>query len=138
MITIKKNRAGVTTFFLTEQPKTSRLEKSEAVDFYQHAMHKRPGINLFHVANESVSKMQHRKNLKQAGVKSGVSDYLLLAPNSKYNFLAIELKRARKSDSSVSANQNEFIKSVENMGGFGCVCYGYQAALLALDEYLKE
>ena len=140
-ITKKQNRAGVDTYFLIEQPKEkSRLESMEAIDFYQFAIERYPHVNavFFHVANESKSKPQHRRNLKQMGLSSGVSDYLLLMPNCKYNFLAIELKRARKKDSSVNPEQVEFIKNVNKNGGYGCICYGFCAALHVLKLYLSN
>lgn len=140
-ITKKQNKAGVDTYFLSEQLKVkSRLENEESKLLYQSAILKHPEIEslFFHVANESKSKPQHRHNLKQMGLSSGVSDYLLLMPNDRYHFLTIELKRARKKDSSVNPEQVEFIKNVNKNGGYGCICYGFRAALHVLKLYLSN
>jgi len=138
---IKQQKKGVDCYLSNDRPKTkSRLEWVEGVDLYQHATHKFDGIEpvFFHVANESQSKPQYRQKLKQQGLTAGVSDYLLLAPRGGYHYLAIELKRARVGDSAIRDEQITFIEAVSNMGGYGCICYGYKAALHVIELYLNE
>ncbi len=141
LITKTLNKKGVPVYALAEQPKAkSRTEDMEAIDFYSHVKYQMPelGSLFFHVANESQSAPQYRKKVKQMGLTSGVADYLCLAPRGGCPYAAIELKRARKKDSSVSAEQTAFLKEAEAEGAFVAICYGYKSALYALREYLSK
>ena len=142
MIERKKNHSGIDVYFdqAEQTDKKSRLEHVEAIDFYQFAIKRWPQIEtLFcHIANESDSMPQYRSKLKQMGVSSGVSDYQLLIPNEKYNYLVIELKRANKKDGAASKSQKEYILEVNKNGGYGCICHGFCAALHVLELYLSN
>lgn len=141
MITLKTNQHGIDVYSLTNQPKElSRTEWLEGVDFYQFAIKKYPELKrlLFHVANESQSKPQYRQKLSQQGLTSGVSDYLLLSPRGAFSFMTIELKRARIRDSKTSEAQLIFLAKTNMIGGYSCICNGYEAALFALEKYLNK
>lgn len=139
MISKTLNQKGVPVYALTEQPKTkSRKEDVESIDFFSHAKYKYPELGrlLFHVANESASAPQYRRKIAQMGVTSGVADYVLLKSVGPYPYAVIELKRARKTDSSVKPEQTEFLTQCMDEGAFVAICYGYKAALYALELYL--
>jgi hypothetical protein len=141
MIKQSKNRAGVTVFALATQPKArSRKEDMEAIDFYQFAIRKYPEVKglLRHIANERKASVHEHNLLVQQGMEKGTSDYLMLIPNDDHPYFAMELKRARKKDSSVQKEQNEFLLDAESVGAFACIAYGYKAALHALDVYMKN
>ena len=93
---------------------------------------------MLHPVNESKSKPQYRAKLPMLGLNKGASDWLVLVSNKKYGFLVIELKRSRLKDSSVSIDQKEFIHSTKEHGGYGCVCYGYKAALEVMEMYFNN
>lgn len=135
-----RNRNGLLCYCPAEQDLNPRKEWLEGVDFYQHAIKEFPEVEpLFsHIANESNSAPQYRKKLKQQGLSSGVSDYLLLAPKGEHPYMALELKKANRSKSQISATQKQFLKSAEEAGAFAVVAYGWMAALEALRDYMKK
>ncbi len=140
MIIIEKNKGGITVAFdekLNGAAERSGLEKYEAISFNGLAdrlLNEDP--LFFHVTNEGTGSGRRGADLKSQGVKTGVADYLYLSPHGCYNFLAIELKRARKKDSSISKEQSDWIKSAEKSGGRAVVCYGYRAAIHVLELYI--
>ena len=121
LISKTTNKQGVPVYALTTQPKVkSRKEDVESIDFFSHAKYKHPELGrlLFHVANESQSAPQYRRKIAQMGVTSGVADYVLLKRSGDYPYAVFELKRERKRDSSVSAEQNEFLTQAMSEGAF--------------------
>lgn len=67
--------------------------------------------------------------MKAEGAKPGVSDLLLMVPNGKYNFLAIEMKteKGRQSD-----NQKAFQQHMEKLG------FGKYVICKSFDEFRNE
>ncbi|MBR8461491.1 VRR-NUC domain-containing protein [Campylobacter sp. faydin G-24] len=84
-----------------------------------------------HVANERKASIAYKKKLKALGVSAGFPDLIVFLPNV---VLFIELKRAKKSLSRVSANQKNWI-DVLNMYEYAKakVCYGADEAI----EFIK-
>lgn len=139
MIIKKRNRAGVICYWDDEQNASkvkSRKEYLEQIDFVNWARYQCPILEtlLFAPMNEGDAKPQYRSKMKSMGLTSGVSDCILLCNGVG----AIEMKRSRKRDSSISKEQVEFILGVESRGGFGAVAYGADAAKEALKDYLKK
>lgn len=109
----------------------SRLEHVEAKDVANHTYYVYPDLLLFHVVNEGALPPQYRVKLREMGLMSGVSDYILLEPRRGYHGAMIELKRASKTDATpVSDEQKKFLKWARRKGYFTAVCYGF-------DEYWK-
>lgn len=138
-ITAKRNKAGVLIYQLTEQPKTkSKKELPESIDFYQTFKTKHPNLvgRLIHIPNEVKGTARHQLNLNEAGRIKGAPDYILRLPAHGFNSLEIELKRARKIDSSISKEQVKQLLDSERLGSIACVAYGKESALKIIDNYL--
>lgn len=75
--------------------------------------------------------------LKAEGVKPGVSDICLPFPKGLYHGLYIEMKRADGVPSDVSPAQHEFQKFVAEAGYCAVVCYGWEQAVEAIQQYLR-
>lgn len=141
MIKLEHNKSGVLCAWSEEEnasKQKSRLEKYEGWDFAAYVNHHMPELQMFHVANEGAFSPQHRDSLARSGVRSGVSDYVILHRTLEgHAFALIELKRGRKKDSTISEEQSKFILSRERQGGFGCAAYGKNAAI-AIVEWLYK
>lgn len=75
-------------------------------------------IPFTHVANERVASVQYKKKLKAMGTSAGFPDMLVFLP-SKIVF--VEMKRAKKSLSRVSDEQEDWVDTIN--------CYGYAKAI---------
>lgn len=85
--------------------------------------------HFFSVPNGGLRRLITAQIMKAEGAKPGVSDLLLMVPNGKYNFLAIEMKadKGRQSD-----NQKIFQKQVEKLG------FGKYVICKSFDEFRNE
>lgn len=93
---------------------------------------------MFHVANEGAFSPQHRDSLSRSGVRSGVSDYVILHRTLEgHPFALVEMKRGRKRDSSISKEQVDFLLSRELQGGLCCIAYGATAAKAIVEWMYK-
>jgi len=139
MIIKKRNKSGVMCYWDDEQNASkvkSKKEYLEQIDFVNWARYEYPILEslLFAPMNEGDAKPQYRSKMKSMGLTSGVSDCILLCNGVG----AIEIKRSRKRDSSVSKEQVKFTLGVEAAGGFSVVAYGALAAKEALKDYLNK
>lgn len=91
----------------------------------------------FHVMNESDMPVQGRVKAKKKGLKSGVSDIIILLKRGEYSGLIIELKRKYKAKSKVSKEQEEFLFEVDGQGFYCAICYGFEEAQKCVKEYLQ-
>src|SRR5574343_741110 len=141
MIKLERNKSGVLCAWSEEEnasDQKSRIEKYEGWDFAAYVNHHMPELMMFHVANEGSFSPQHRDSLARSGVRSGVSDYVILHRTLEGRaFALIELKRGRKRDSSISKEQVDFLLSREIQGGFCCAVYAKSAAI-AIVEWLYK
>ena len=100
-------------------------------------------IEFFAVPNGGSRNVREAMNLKKEGVKSGVSDLVIVTKNV---VLFLEMKRPAKklkngklstAGISVSDNQKKFIEQV-NLSNVvtAKVCYGFDEAKLFIDSYI--
>lgn len=104
--------------------------------------HHYPHILFWHTVNEGKKHINSALRDEQAGLKKGVSDFvILIGVNHKYPFAAIELKRTNKSGkgkaSPVSKEQKEFLRDVRQRGGFAAVAYGFEQFKVAFKDLIK-
>lgn len=141
MIKLERNKSGVLCAWSEEENASrqkSRIEKYEGWDFAAYVNHHMPELEMFHVANEGAFSPQHRDSLTRSGVRSGVSDYVILHRTLRgHSFALIEEKRSRKKDSTISKEQSDFLLSRERQGGFCCVAYG-KSASISIAEWLYK
>lgn len=128
--------------FYERDPSDTRKEDSHQVDCVAWLRHHYPHILFWHTVNEGQKTITSALRDEQAGLRKGVSDFIILIGiNSRYPFAAIELKRTNKSGkgkaSPVSAEQRVFLRDVRQRGGFAAVAYGFEQFKIAIKEMAK-
>lgn len=91
---------------------------------------------LIHIANEYDGGIRRGYQRKLMGVKSGVSDFLLVIPSRGYHGLFLELKRL--SGGRVTETQKSWLTLVQSLGYAGEVCYGCSDAISKVEAYLTQ
>ena len=89
---------------------------------------------LFAVPNGGSRNKLEAINLKRQGVKSGVSDVLLLIPKGGFASLCLEFKTKTGKQSD---EQKEFQKQAENCGSKYVIVRSVKEAIEKVREYLK-
>lgn len=127
--------------YYERDPSDTRKEDSHQVDCVAWLRHHYPDLLFWHTVNEGQKTITSALRDEQAGLRKGVSDFVILIGSGKYPFAAIELKRTNKSGkgaaSPVSAEQKAFLRDVRQRGGFAAVCYGTKQLKLAVADMLK-
>lgn len=125
--------------FYDKKATDTRSEDAHQVDSIAWLRYRFPTWIVFHVNNEGKKGIGQSVKDQMKGLLKGVPDILIIPDRSqcKYGFIAIELKRAKKSLSHVSDEQKQFIDRVNENGGFGALCYGVEQVKAAIEEALK-
>lgn len=91
--------------------------------------------NLFAVPNGGFRNPREAATMKQEGIVAGVSDLILLVPNSKYHALCIEMKygKNKKSD-----KQTAFQNAVTPLGYKYIVVYTIDDFINEVNNYLTS
>lgn len=140
MILKSVNKKGVAVFKLSPKLIDERLAKQSeagaAKSFYAWAIHEYPELEglLFHVVNEGRRSFNNGADLKEMGLIKGVADYIVLKPSGEHPYAVIEMKKTK--GGTTSAEQNEFLISCHDAGGFACIAHGSDAAKYALKLYM--
>lgn len=88
---------------------------------------------LYHIPNERQCTPAYGRQMKLAGVRSGVPDLCLPAARDRYAGLYIEMKTAQGVTSDNQAWWHERLLSA----GYYCeVCHGWESAVRVLEWYL--
>jgi len=90
---------------------------------------------LFAVPNGGSRNISEAVRLHSEGVVSGVSDLVLLVPNSKMQILCIEMKAGKGQQ---TENQKQFQSSVENTGNKYIVCRSLDEFMSTVNTHLRE
>lgn len=98
----------------------------------------RVGDYLWAVPNGGYRTRSNATHLKAEGVRRGVPDLQLGIARGQYHGLFIEMKRAKKSMSSVTREQREWHERLRGQGYAVAVCYGAQDAISVIKRYLSE
>lgn len=141
-VTLSKTKSGLNKFKYDKKQKLNPVEDAEQIilnNFCRIQWPRQYGL-MFHAVNESGGKgsAQYGRKLKAKGRKSGVSDWIVLVPNDKHHGLIIELKRTNGVDSDLDSNQTLFLKNASDNNYYACVCFGADAAIYAIDKYLRD
>lgn len=96
-----------------------------------------PQLNkvFFSVPNGSKRTRAQQAILKKEGAVSGVSDLILLVPNSEFNCLCLE---AKIKPNKQSEEQIEFEKAVTNFGSCYKVFYTFEGFRSIVTSYLSS
>ena len=89
------------------------------------------GLLAFHPKNEGKRTKQQNNIDKMKGLTKGVCDVIIIGNPT----LCLEIKRDDHTKSKFQPGQLEFLEHSHNSGAFVCVALGYQAALLAFEEW---
>ena len=143
MIEINTRKDGITEYIDSEANKSkvkSRhedLEQKDLNNFCKKMFPEHYG-SMFHVVNESGGKGSafYGSKLNEMGRKSGVPDWPVMVPSGGYHGLFLELKCARRRDSSVSKEQVEFMQRQQSLGYKCVIAFGFRCALKAIKDYL--
>ncbi len=143
MIVKKRNHANILCYW-DEQLNASKVkspkEYIEQINLVAHSSQRWIEVAELgmHPVNESDVPVQCRVKLNKCGLLKGASDWVILYPAHGRPYMALELKRSRKRDSSISKEQVNFLLNTESVGAFSCVAYGYVAALQAIEDYFAN
>ena len=133
------------------------VEQQLVVTWADHTLYQDPllnklykvGLMLFAVPNGGSRARSKRVRgvsiealrMKREGVRAGVPDLFLAIPVTQgdkvFHGLFIEMKRKRKSDSSVSEEQLDWQQRLQERGYASEICYGHQAAIDTIKAYLS-
>lgn len=91
---------------------------------------------ILHIPNEGKRSKRNGAELKRMGLSKGVPDLFLAYPNNKYHGLWIELKA--DATKRVSKEQKEWINKLNKYGYKATVCFGADAAIQEIKNYLME
>ncbi|MBN3207177.1 VRR-NUC domain-containing protein [Pectobacterium brasiliense] len=93
------------------------------------------GDYLLHIPNEGKRGPKAARDAKRLGVRAGVPDLFLAIPRGGYAGLWIEMK-ARSGK--LSAQQEVWLKRLEDAGYRAVCCFGFNQASSAISEYIKR
>lgn len=88
---------------------------------------------LYAIPNGGSRHRLEAANLKRQGVRAGVPDICLPYPSGGYSALYIELKVGKNK---TSEKQDRWLESLNAAGNKAIVCYGFEEAKNAIEEYL--
>lgn len=90
---------------------------------------------LHHTVNEGKRSVRNGAELKRMGMSAGFPDLSLHCAKGIYHSLHIEMKKDAKSR--VSKEQKAWIARLNKYGNLAVVCYGADAAISVLKQYLN-
>lgn len=107
-------------------------ERDEQVTFFNHLRKHKPHLALVatHIKNEGKRSMWQAQEDKANGLVTGAPDIII--PGSPT--LLIELKKRSKS-AKIAPPQLAYMEAAEKMGCESYLCYGWQAAMKAVEEW---
>jgi hypothetical protein len=94
-----------------------------------------PKLILFAIPNGGMRNMGTAIKLKNEGVLAGVADLFLMSPNKTHHGLFIEMKAAK---GKLSDSQKYFLEQAKAIGYASCVCYSFNEAQAAINNYLHN
>lgn len=89
---------------------------------------------LFHVPNGGARSKSEAGRMKRQGVKAGVPDLMLPVARGGYHGLFVELKAEK---GSLTAEQKEWIRSLQEQGYAATVCKGLDEAIWTITNYMQ-
>ncbi len=90
---------------------------------------------IFAIPNGGLRRKAVAGKLKAEGVKAGVPDLFLPVPRKGFHGLFIELKIGKNKPTKL---QLEKFEELTNQGYLVVLCYGWQSAMEAIENYLTE
>jgi len=88
---------------------------------------------VFHIPNQGKRSMRYGKQLKDMGMRPGVSDLFIARPSKRYHGAWIELKSAK---GRISPEQKLFLIDMEKEGYFTAICWSIEETIETITQYL--
>lgn len=111
--------------------KTEEGEQEAVIDYCKYA-----GIEIIHIPNEGKRSAVYGAKLRRLGLRKGFPDLFIPKARKGLHGLFIELKRDRHSHP--TKEQLEWIMKLNAAGYCATVCYGAEAAIKEIENYMKE
>ena len=108
-------------------------ENSEAQTLVNQVRKRYPDLLIMHIKNEGKKTKAQADFDKSMGMLKGASDFIVLGNPT----LCLELKRQDHTLSAWQPNQQEFLLAAEKQGCFACVCFGWEAGMQAIEDWLR-
>lgn len=109
------------------------MESDEQIAVVQYCALRR--IPIFAIPNGGTRNKIEAANLKRQGVKRGVPDLCIPVARKGYHGLYIEMKYGKNK---TSAEQDLWIELLNRNGYLATVCWGADAAIKVIDDYLRS
>lgn len=103
-------------------------EETDQISYGLWMQHRFPDVLWFHVPNETGTRSgpQFVEKRRRMGVRSGVSDNVILTHGINHKCALIELKRRDKTKSKVSKSQTDVLEEAIVECHFGAIAYGLE------------
>lgn len=115
--------------------RSEATEQENVIQWCQYHERQYPELRcIFHVPNGGSRNKLEATSLKRQGVKAGVPDLILASPKGVYHGMFIEMKFGKNK---VQKSQKEWIEKLSEQGYYTVVCYGAEAAVRQIEEYVN-
>ena len=107
------------------------VESMEQVTFFNEIRRRYPdtwGKIATHIRNEGKKTPQQVRREKAEGMTKGASDIIV-------GGFYCELKRKDHTKSKIAPEQIEYLETINQLGFYGCVALGWEAAMEAFEEW---
>lgn len=108
-------------------------EDQEAQTLVNQVRKKYPHVLFMHIKNEGKKTKAQADFDRSMGMMAGASDFIFLGVPP----MALELKRQDHTLSKWQPKQQEFLIAAQEQGMFTAVCFGWQAGMEAIEDWLK-
>lgn len=124
---MKQLKSGIWVFDSGYRGDCSK-EETDQIGYGLWMQHRFPDVLWFHVPNETGTRSgpQFVEKRRRMGVRSGVSDNVILTHGINHKCGLIELKRRDKTKSKVSKSQTDVLEEAIAEGHFGAIAYGLE------------
>ena len=114
---------------------TEDIEQIQLFAWAEYNSGRFPELSLmYHIPNGGKRSKAEAGRFKAMGVKAGVPDIFL--PSARGGFFGCYIEMKRIKGSTVTSNQKEWHKSLQEQGYFVAVAYGMEEAVKYLEAYL--
>lgn len=111
-------------------------EQQKVIEWAMYRSLEYPELRLLHhVPNGGSRNRAEAVKLKRMGVKAGVPDLVLPSPHGGYAGLYIELKIGKNKQTD---SQKEWMEMLTEQGYKVVLCYGGDAAIQTIENYIKS
>lgn len=118
---------------LTYRNPKAPTENAESQTLVNQVRKRYPDLLIMHIKNEGKKTKAQADFDKSMGMLKGASDFIVLGSPT----LCLELKRQDHTLSVWQPNQQEFLLKAQEQGCFACVCFGWEAGMQAIEDWLK-